>query len=51
MGRASCWFRTAQQNNDPDDLARRVTVSASSASPAGAPEFLTDGITRDLRPV
>lgn len=34
---------------DSHDLARQATITASSATPAGAPENVADGITRDLR--
>ena len=44
-------FLPGYKNDDPADLARLATVSASSTSPAGVAEFLTDGLARDLRPV
>jgi hypothetical protein len=34
---------------DPDDLARRATITATSASPDGTPEKVIDGMTRNLR--
>ncbi|MCE5237493.1 FAD-dependent oxidoreductase [bacterium] len=33
-------------NEDPADLARQATITASSAAPDGAPEKVADGVTR-----
>lgn len=41
-------FLPALRNEDPDDLARRATVAASSATAAGAAAQVTDGCTREL---
>ena len=35
--------------NDPADLARQAKITASSATGAGQPALVVDGVTRDLR--
>ncbi len=42
-------FLLALPASDPADLARHARISATYATPAGAPEKIIDGITRDLR--
>lgn len=43
-------FLPGLRNGDPDDLARRATVTASSETTGGEAPLVVDGITRALKP-